>query len=247
MTKGLVCFDMDGVLVDYLSTWEWIYNKLKLSNEEAYNAFQLGLITEWDWIKYDLDLIRGALGENMTNQKLHQLLSDCPLMKNFEKAINSLIEYGLDVSIISGGMHPVAHRIASFFISDKKWKPRFGGIDKLSSENFCSGFDTKLNVFTNGWNYLENGQIPNLGRYQVQLIAKGSIVQILQRRLSVDKKQTVSIGDSRQDKSMFDYSGFNIAFNTRHDELIDASDIFIEEKDLCRVSEEIITYFENLK
>ena len=247
MRKGLVCFDMDGVLVDYLSTWEWIYNKLNLSNEEAYNAFQLGLISEWDWIKYDLDLIRGALGEHMTNEKLHELLSDCPLMKNIEKAISSLIEYGLDVSIISGGMHPVAHRIASFFTSNRKWRPRFGGIDKLSSENFCSGFDTKLNVFTNGWNYEENGQIPDLGRYQVQLIAKGSIVQILQRRLSVSKKQTVSIGDSRQDSSMFDYSGFNIAFNTRHEELIDASDIFIKEKDLCRVSEQIITYFENMK
>ena len=48
MSKGLVCFDMDGVLVDYLSTWEWVYDKLNLSNEEAYNAFQDGLITEWD-------------------------------------------------------------------------------------------------------------------------------------------------------------------------------------------------------
>ena len=78
MSKGLVCFDMDGVLVDYLSTWEWIYNKLNLSNEEAYDAFQEGLISEWEWIKYDLNLIRSALNENMTNDKLHELLEDCP-------------------------------------------------------------------------------------------------------------------------------------------------------------------------
>ena len=246
MSQGLVCFDMDGVLVDYLSTWEWIYNKLNLSNEEAYDAFQLGLISEWDWIKYDLNLIRGALGERMTNLTLHELLDDCPLMKNLEIAIKSLIDYGLEVSIISGGMHPVAHKIASFFVSDEKWKARFGGIDALSSENFCSGFDTKLHVFTNGWNYDSKGEIPTNGRYQVQLIAKGSIVKILQRRLAVDKIKTVSIGDSRQDSSMFDYSGFGIAFNTRHQELIEKSDTFISERDLNLVSQKVIEYFESL-
>ena len=247
MSKGLVCFDMDGVLVDYLSTWEWVYNKLNLSNEEAYNAFQLGLITEWDWIKYDLDLIRGALKEDMNNSTLHDLLEDCPLMKNIKNAIQELLDYGLDVSIISGGMHPVAHRISSFFLSKEKWKSRFGGIDKVSSEIFCDGFDTKLYVFTNGWNYDSRGKIPEKGRYQVQLIAKGSIVNILQRRLSVEKIRTVSIGDSKQDSSMFDFSGFNIAFNTRHDELIEKSDIFIEERDLSLVSKNILEYFNSLE
>jgi len=246
MPKGLVCFDMDGVLVDYLSTWEWVYNKLNLSNEESYNAFQLGLLTEWDWIKYDLDLIRGALKEEMNNKKLHDLLIDCPLMKNLEEAIKSLIDFGLDISIISGGMHPVAHRIASFFPSTEKWKLRFGGIDFVSSKNYCSGKDTNLHVFTNGWNYDTKGEILHNGRYQVQLIAKGSIVNILQRRLGHDVKRTVSIGDSKQDKSMFDFSGFNIAFNTNNDDLINFSDVFIKERDLKLVSEKIIEYFKSL-
>ncbi len=246
MYRGLVCFDMDGVLVDYLSTWEWVYNKLNLSNKESYDAFQMGLISEWEWIKYDIDLIRGVLNEKMTNEKLHELLSDCPLMKNLNLAIAELINSGLEVSIISGGMHPVAHKIASYFKTNSIWKPRFGGIDKLSSEKYCSGFDTKLNVFTNGWNYDSSGKIPFHGRYQVQLIAKGSIVSILQRRLSIDKKHTVSIGDSKQDKSMFDYSGLKIAFNTKNKELIDSSDIFIGDRDLNLVTKEILNYFSNL-
>ena len=247
MSIGLVCFDMDGVLVDYLSTWEWVYDKLKLSNQEAYDAFQDGLITEWEWIKYDLDLIRGALKEDMNNDTLHKLLEDCPLMKNLKDSIQELLDYGLDVSIISGGMHPVAHRIASNFLTDSKWIPRFGGIDKISSEKFCDGFDTKLYVFTNGWNYYYDGEIPEKGRYQVQLIAKGSIVSILQRRLSVSISRTVSIGDSKQDSSMFDFSGLKIAFNTRHEELIEECDIFIEERDLSLVSKNILNYFNSLK
>ena len=59
------------------------------------------------WIKYDLDLIRGALKEDMNNDTLHKLLEDCPLMKNLKDSIQDLLDYGLDVSIISGGMHPV--------------------------------------------------------------------------------------------------------------------------------------------
>jgi phosphoserine phosphatase len=247
MPKGLVCFDMDGVLVDYLSTWEWIYNKLNLSNEESYNAFQLGLITEWDWIKYDLNLIGSALKNKMNNNTLHDLLVDCPLMMNLETAIQSLIDYGLEVSIISGGMHPVAHRIASFFPSNDVWKMRFGGIDALSSKSYCSGSDTKLHVFTNGWNYDSKGEILANGRYQVQLIAKGSIVKILQRRLSIGMKKTVAIGDSKQDTSMFEHSGYKIAFNTKSEELIKSSDISIEKKDLKLVSDKIIEYFNSLE
>ena len=77
--------------------------------------------------------------EKMNNKKLHDLLIDCPLMKNLEEAIKSLIDFGLDISIISGGMHPVAHRIASFFPSTEKWELRFGGIDFVSSKNYFSG------------------------------------------------------------------------------------------------------------
>ena len=46
---------------------------------------------------------------------------------------------------------------------------------------------------------------------------------------------------------MFDFSGFNIAFNTRHDELIEKSDIFIEERDLSLVSKNILEYFNSLE
>tara|TARA_Y100001980_G_C14556862_1_gene351645 strand:+ start:43199 stop:43948 length:750 start_codon:yes stop_codon:yes gene_type:complete len=247
MYRGLVCFDMDGVLVDYLSTWEWVYNKLNLSNKESYEAFQIGKLTEWEWIKNDLLLIRGALKNKMKNIELYELLSDCPLMKNLKTGIEKLIFNGFKVSIISGGMHPVAHRIASQFKSEKIWRKRFGGIDKLSSDLFCSGLDSKLDVFTNGWNYDSMGNIPSLGRYQVQLIAKGSIVSILQRRYSIDKKYTVSIGDSKQDNSMFDYSGLKIAFNTMNKELINNSDIYVKDKDINIIVEKILDYFSKLE
>ena len=59
--RGLVCFDMDRVLIDHLSTWQWVYDKLGISNEEAFNLYNQGLLNEWDWIILDIALIRSAV------------------------------------------------------------------------------------------------------------------------------------------------------------------------------------------
>ena len=72
MKKGLVCFDMDGVLVDWLSTWEWVYSKLNLSNAESMELYKSGNLTEWEWLIRDISLIRSALKENMKDMLLQQ-------------------------------------------------------------------------------------------------------------------------------------------------------------------------------
>ena len=50
----LVCFDMDRVLVDHMSTWQYVYDRLEISNEEAFNLYNQGKLDEWDWLKMDL-------------------------------------------------------------------------------------------------------------------------------------------------------------------------------------------------
>lgn len=231
---------MDGVLVDYLSTWEWIYNKLGLSNHEAYSAFQAGEITEWDWIKYDLDLIRRSLQDSMNDEILHTLLADCPLMLNWRAAIQSLLDANYEVAIVSGGMQPVARKIAAAFPAETRWRPRLGGVDCETAARMLEGRDSRLHIFTNGWLKASDGGIPICGRYQVQLVAKGAVIGILQRRFGISKAKTVAIGDSRQDASMFSHAGFSIAFNTRHQELIAAADLQITEKNLLVVSDAIL-------
>ena len=240
MSRGLVCFDMDGVLVDHLSTWEWVYNKLGLSNHEAYAAFQAGEINEWEWIKYDLELIRGSLGPGMNDAALVALLEDCPLMLNWRQSIQCLLDAGFEVAIISGGMQPVARRIAAAFPSSRPWRQRWGGLDRATAMSDLDGADSRIRVFTNGWLPDAAGSTPPVGRYQVQMIAKGALVEILQRRLGIAVDRTTAIGDSRQDASMFSAAGLSIAFNARHGELIAAADVHVLEKDLMLVSEAIL-------
>ena len=62
MSGHLVCLDMDRVLVDHLSTWQFVYDKLGISNDESFELYNQGLLDEWDWIKLDLALIKSAPG-----------------------------------------------------------------------------------------------------------------------------------------------------------------------------------------
>ena len=48
--ERLVCLDMDRVLVDHLSTWQFVYDNLGISNDESFELYNQGLLDEWDWI-----------------------------------------------------------------------------------------------------------------------------------------------------------------------------------------------------
>ncbi len=242
-SRGLVCFDMDGVLVDWLSTWEWVYSKLNLSNAESMKLYKEGNLTEWKWLIRDLSLIRGALREDMKDDTIRDLLHDCPPMKGYENAIQSLLDNNFEVAIISGGMQHVAYKIASKFPDTKEWTNRWGGIDRKISFEEMGGKDSKLHVFCNGWCSDVNGNIAHTGRYNVQMHAKDTVVMMLQRRLGIPVSRTASIGDSRGDISMFNVSDFSIAFNPLDDEVIKYADICIKTKNLELVSSAIISHF----
>ena len=65
MPGTLVCLDMDRVLVDHLSTWQFVYDQLGISNDESFELYNQGLLDEWEWIKLDLALIKSAPGGNI--------------------------------------------------------------------------------------------------------------------------------------------------------------------------------------
>ena len=73
--KHLICFDMDRVLVDHMSTWQYVYDRLNISNEDAFNLYNQGKLDEWDWLKMDLALIKDAYPE-ITDQKMRELCEE---------------------------------------------------------------------------------------------------------------------------------------------------------------------------
>lgn len=234
--KYLVCFDMDRVLVDHSSTWQYVYDQLGINNDFAFNLYNQGKLDEWDWLKMDLALLKGAFPE-IDDEKLRSLCVGTPLMDGLEECLGWLITNGHEVAIVSGGMQETATEIANKFPSEEVWTRRWGGIE-------YSEIDTKMHVFTNGWLKLGDGGIDDFGRYQVQMNGKGSIVRLLQRRLSIPRERTISIGDSAGDIGMFKQSELSICFNPLDEKPTKVASITIEEKNLCRVLEAIQDFME---
>lgn len=245
--RYLVCLDMDRVLVDHLSTWQYVYDKLGISNDESFELYNQGLLDEWDWIKLDIALIKESEATDViSDEKLRSLMEGMPMMKNWNLLISKLIEDGAKVAIVSGGLQQTARDIAAQFPSTKPWQRRWGGIDRYTSERFSNGQDSKLSVFTNGWlrgDMLPNGQysINDFGRYQVQMHGKGAIVKMLQRRYNLSKSKTSSVGDSAGDIGMFQESGYSICFNPWDERPLKHCSEVVEEKDLAIVLEKIKT------
>ena len=247
----LVCLDMDRVLVDHLSTWQFVYDKMGLSNDESFELYNQGLLDEWDWIKLDIALIKGSRlssEEPVTDGELRAYMEGMPMMKNWKMLIQGLIDDGAKVAIVSGGLQQTARDIAAHFPSESNWKRRWGGIDRFTSKKYSQGRDSLVSVFTNGWlvgsGYKDDFLIEDFGRYQVQMNGKGSIVNMLQRRYSIDKNKTASVGDSAGDIGMFEESGFSICFNPWDEKPLKYCDEVIREKDLALVLEKIKRFME---
>ena len=253
-TPRLVCLDMDRVLVDHLSTWQFVYDNLGISNDESFELYNQGLLDEWDWIKLDIALIKETRSEEdspITDSELRGYMEGMPMMKNWKQFIQTLLDSGCHVAIVSGGLQQTARDIAAQFPSKKEWKKRWGGIDRFTAQRFGGGKDTRLHVFTNGWllgEQFQNGEygIEDFGRYQVQMDGKGSVVQMLQRRLGVSKENTASVGDSAGDIAMFQESGFPICFNPWDERPKKHASMVIEEKDLLPLATLIADYFESV-
>jgi phosphoserine phosphatase len=236
---------MDRVLVDHLSTWQYVYDQMGLSNDESFELYNQGLLNEWDWIKLDLALIKGCRTDEenpVTDRELRTNMEGMPMMKNWRELIQGLLDDGAKVAIVSGGLQQTARDIAAQYPNGKKWSRRWGGIDRFTSKRFSNGQDSELSVFTNGWlmdKEFGDGDhlIGDFGRYQVQMNGKGSIVKMLQRRYAIDSKNTVSVGDSAGDIGMFEESGLSICFNPWDDRPLKHCDEVIRDKDLSIVLE----------
>ena len=226
--QHLICFDMDRVLVDHLSTWQFVYDKLGVSNHEAFELYNQGKLDEWDWLKMDLALVKGA-HPDITDEKMRELCIGTPLMDGIKDCLDWIISNGHEVAIISGGMQETARDIACMYPSDAPWRRRWGGINRHR------GCDTKFHVFTNGWLERNDGSIGDYGRYQVQMDGKGALVRMLQRRLGVDSNRIIAVGDSAGDIGMFEEAAHAICFNPWDERPVPYANEVIREKDLSLV------------
>ena len=107
----LVVFDMDGVLIDYVSSWTWVHDKMGVENEEAFRSFKEGRISEIEFIRRDIGLWTGK-DKDVRISDIINALHDVPLIHGIQETIAALSHNGIRSVIVSGGIDLAAKMIA---------------------------------------------------------------------------------------------------------------------------------------
>ncbi len=197
----LVAFDMDGVLVDYVSSWAWVHRYFEVDNSEALNLFKTGRIDEEEFIRRDVGLWRTVMPD-VGIEDIRKALRDVPIIDGIQETIAALRYNNIKSVIVSGGIDLVAERIAIGY-----------GFDGYMANTLLTH---------------EDGRLTGEGHLNVDLRDKGIALKIFLEKHGVSPDRVASIGNSFVDVNMFRHSALSIAFNPIDDEVRNAADVVIE-------------------
>lgn len=204
----MVIFDMDGVLTDIISSWKYIHDFFKTSNQRSVDNYLKGKIDDMEFIKRDVSLWIEN-GKLITQDRLNQILSDVPLMKGADECIKIISQNNIKTAIVSAGLDLLANKTAKEL-----------GIDYVKS---------------NGIKTDENGRLTGEGILNVRLMYKDLAVKSLLSDLKIPLERVASVGNSCFDIPMLEITGLSVAFNPSDDCTIEAADYVVKEKDLSKI------------
>lgn len=208
----LVVFDMDGVLVDAVSSWVYVHRHFQVNNDHSLYAYLDGEIDDLEFIRRDISLWTKK-EPAITALSIEEILSKVPLMPGARETISTLRSRGVRTAIVSAGIDLLSKRIARELSMDLE---------------FANG------LVTDG-----HGRLSGEGILRVKLMEKGDAVAEAAEALGADLAETVAVGDSRYDVSMFERAGKGIAFQPVDDIVRERADAVVEKKDLTGILEHI--------
>jgi phosphoserine phosphatase len=204
----LVCFDVDGTLVDdTVFIWQTLHDAVGTDSEEREhwsNAFWNNEITYSEWAQKDIDMWRE---KGIGRSDIHRYIKALRPMKGALETLRTLYDDGHTLGIISGSLDIVLEH------AFPDWKVLFSHIylNKLIfDDDVLTGIQTTP--------------------YDIDHKADGLFEMAHQTGFSLN--DTVFIGDNFNDISVARIAGLSIAFNCKSDALKDASTFTTQGKDL---------------
>ena len=208
----LVCFDVDGTLIDNVKfSWQIFHDYFQTDRhkrEDAKRKFFDGHITYKEWAEHDINLWREMKAKK---DDFYRALDNLRLMKGAMETLMELKKQGIKLAIISGSLNILIEK----FIPD-----------------YRDFFD---DVFISNIHFDENGHIERVEATEYDMEGKSRALRLIAEREGLDLKECAFVGDYLNDLHIIKDAGLGIAFNAEDEELKKAADVVIDGKDLREV------------
>lgn len=218
MPYKLVCFDLDGTIVDNTkSIWATLHDALgsdKIIRQKAMDDYYAKRITYPEWAIHDVALWKSM---GVVRTQIEKAMSHLRLMEGAEETIRALKKNGLKLGIISG----------SITLALEKVLP-----------HYAEYFD---DVFMNKILFDSKGGIEKVVPTPYDDEHKATALRVLCRREKIPLSSSVYIGDHDNDRYAAEIAGLSIGFNCESEKLRKNCKVVIEKKDLRLILPFILT------
>lgn len=217
MKYRLVCFDVDGTLVDNVEySWEIFHDYFKVDMKRRENArkqFFDGRISYEEWALHDINLWKE---KNAKKNDFLEAIKPLKLMNGAMETVRELKKRNMKLAVISGSINVILETLMP---------------------HYHKYFD---DVFLNRLIFDKNGNISDLKITPYDIDGKAEAMKVIANKENISLKECVFIGDHRNDIPVMKECGLSIAFDPKDDELRKIADVVIEKKDLREVLKHII-------
>ncbi len=211
MKYGLVCFDVDGTLIENVKfSWQLFHDHFGIDKgrrDAARKAFMKGDLTYKQWAEHDVELWKER---RVTRQDFFDAIDshNIKLLQGSREALGELKSHGMKLAVISGSLNVMLER----FLPD---------CDRLFDDIYLSRllFD-------------ERGVICGVDATPYDIEHKASALRMIAKKENIPLEKTVFIGDYLNDLHVLQLAGLGIALNSGYQEVKDAADISIDTKDM---------------
>ncbi len=203
-----VAFDMDGVLVDSISSWVWVHDHFGVNNDTSLELYIEGEIDDMEFMRRDIALWK-EIDPDISIGDIENILGPIPMMKGAHDTLTRLKEEGLKMIIISGGIDIVANRVAEKY-----------GIK---------------HVVANGIEVDDTGKLTGEGILRCVLTEKNVPLKEELDTMGISPRDCIAVGNSDIDIPMFKLCRLGIAFNSHCEQTNKDADVSIPEKDLTKI------------